>query len=62
MKCNPKCIYFPQNPNKVISEKIDENKIRNRKVIRLCGYNMEQIKDWYTCHRGEPKYENIILL
>ena len=47
--CNPSCVYFPQYPSEILNEYIDENGVKRRSSIFLCGYDSHRIINYEKC-------------
>ena len=46
--CSPHCIYFPQVPQEVYSEKTEDG-VTHRSVQRRCRYDGHRIISWEEC-------------
>lgn len=54
--CNPKCIYYPSEPNEVIREYVDEFGLKHREARILCLYDDHLIEEFRKCkHYKEEK-------
>ena len=50
--CSPHCVYFPQNPDEIVSETVVEG-VKHREVVRHCRYDGHQIVGWCHCDNKE---------
>lgn len=47
--CDSYCVYFPQEPTKIITEYVDFGTVKHRKSIYLCNYNDKRIVGYKEC-------------